>query len=320
MSDNDLRPVFTERTAAIVHPGLAMTPVPATPRRALSADDLALLRDGLGQYDMDIRWLAHLDAANVLRLWRSWTGHQIYQATVLIDAIDANGQLTDLLVEQDQSRYQGALDHEPALFNRILDGLLHTLRDFRAGGTSSGMMIVMDEPGQLDFRYATDSDVPAIVELVESAYRGETSRAGWTTEADILHGQRTDREAVSATLSDPRSRIVLAELDGELVACCQLERCDPHAHFGMFAVRPDRQGSGVGKKVMAEAERIASVDWGAREMRMTVISVRDELVSWYVRRGYQRTGTTSAFPYGDERFGIPQRPGLEFELLIKPLP
>jgi GNAT superfamily N-acetyltransferase len=171
------------------------------------------------------------------------------------------------------------------------------------------------------FRAATAADVPAIVALVESAYRGEASRAGWTTEADFLDGQRTDPDAVAAIAGDPDSRLLLAAdpRSGELAACCHLEYRGDYAYFGMFAVRPALQGSGVGRAVLAEAERIARDEWHVREMHMTVISVRDELIAWYQRRGYARTGKMSPFPYGDERFGLPRREDLEFELLIKPL-
>ncbi|GAA1367761.1 GNAT family N-acetyltransferase [Catellatospora chokoriensis] len=168
-------------------------------------------------------------------------------------------------------------------------------------------------------RAAGPRDVPAIVALVESAYRGDSSRAGWTTEADILQGQRTDAEAVAAQVADPDSVVLLAERGGELQACCHLERHDGHAYFGMFAVRPLLQGGGLGKAVIAEAERYAADEWGVPEMHMTVISVRAELIAWYERRGYARTGQTSPFPYGDERFGLPQRDDLEFELLVKKL-
>jgi ribosomal protein S18 acetylase RimI-like enzyme len=169
------------------------------------------------------------------------------------------------------------------------------------------------------YRDAVEADVPALVELVESAYRGDASRAGWTTEADILDGQRTDPDGVRAVLSTPGSRLVAVEREGELVACCQLERRGDAAYFGMFAVRPGLQGGGLGRRVLAEAERLAREEWGAREMHMTVISVRDELIAWYERRGYRRTGRTTPFPYGDERFGVPRRDDLEFELLIKEL-
>ncbi|MGW0998039.1 GNAT family N-acetyltransferase [Streptomyces sp. NPDC002520] len=169
------------------------------------------------------------------------------------------------------------------------------------------------------FRDATDADVDALVALVESAYRGDSSRAGWTTEADILEGQRTDPEGVLAVIKSPDSRLLTVEQDGRIVACCQLEHRGDHAYFGMFAVSPALQGAGLGKTVMAEAERQAREAWGVTEMHMTVISVRDDLIAWYERRGYRRTGRMTPFPYGDERFGVPQRDDLQFELLVKPL-
>ncbi|MFD4539596.1 GNAT family N-acetyltransferase [Streptomyces bauhiniae] len=177
----------------------------------------------------------------------------------------------------------------------------------------------MDTPTGPTFRDATDADVDALVALVESAYRGDASRAGWTTEADILDGQRTDPEGVRQVIKTPDSRLLVVEREGRIVACCQLEHRGTHAYFGMFAVSPTLQGSGLGKAVMAQAERLARTDWGATEMHMTVISVREDLIGWYERRGYRRTGETTPFPYGDERFGIPRRPDLRFELLVKPL-
>ncbi|MFJ9869006.1 GNAT family N-acetyltransferase [Streptomyces sp. NPDC101165] len=169
------------------------------------------------------------------------------------------------------------------------------------------------------FRDATDADVDALVALIESAYRGDSSRAGWTTEADILEGQRTDPEGVLDVIKSPDSRLMIVEQDGRIVACCQLEHRGRHAYFGMFAVSPTLQGAGLGKVVIAEAERLARRTWGVTEMHMTVISVRDDLIAWYERRGYRRTGEMTPFPYGDERFGIPQRDDLQFELLVKPL-
>ncbi|MFB7456000.1 GNAT family N-acetyltransferase [Streptomyces sp. NPDC056188] len=173
--------------------------------------------------------------------------------------------------------------------------------------------------GGLTFRDARDTDVDTLVRLIESAYRGDSSRAGWTTEADILQGQRTDPEGVLEVIKSPGSRLLTVERDGGVVACCQLEHKGDHAYFGMFAVSPTLQGAGLGKVVIAEAERRARQEWGVREMHMTVISVREDLIAWYERRGYRRTGKTSPFPYGDERFGVPQRDDLEFELLVKGL-
>ena len=177
----------------------------------------------------------------------------------------------------------------------------------------------MDTAPAVTFRVAGLSDVDALVALVESAYRGDSSRAGWTTEADILGGQRTDHEGVREVIGKAGSRMVAVERDGELVACCQLEHRGAHAYFGMFAVRPAQQGAGLGKVVIAEAERFAREEWGAAEMHMTVISVREDLIAWYERRGYARTGRMSPFPYGDERFGLPTRDDLQFELLTKQL-
>ncbi|CAL9368315.1 GNAT family N-acetyltransferase [Streptomyces sp. enrichment culture] len=171
----------------------------------------------------------------------------------------------------------------------------------------------------LTFRDATDADVEELVALIESAYRGEASRAGWTTEADILEGQRTDPEGVRAVIKSADSRLLTVEREGRIVACCQLEHRGDHAYFGMFSVSPALQGAGLGKVIIAEAERQARAAWGVTEMHMTVISVRDDLIAWYERRGYRRTGRMTPFPYGDERFGVPLRDDLQFELLVKEL-
>ncbi|MGW3287907.1 GNAT family N-acetyltransferase [Streptomyces sp. NPDC001002] len=171
----------------------------------------------------------------------------------------------------------------------------------------------------LTFRDAVDTDVDALVALIESAYRGDDSRAGWTTEADILEGQRTDPEGVLAVIKKTDGRLLAVERDGVIVACCQLEHRGDHAYFGMFAVSPKQQGGGLGKVIIAEAERAARETWGVTEMHMTVISVRNDLIAWYERRGYRRTGRMTPFPYGDERFGVPQRDDLQFELLVKEL-
>jgi ribosomal protein S18 acetylase RimI-like enzyme len=171
------------------------------------------------------------------------------------------------------------------------------------------------------FTTASDDDVPAVVALVESAYRGDASRLGWTTEADLLDGQRTDVEAVGAIATSATSQLLLArDGAGELIACCQLEpRDDGICYFGMFAVRPGRQGSGLGRAVLAEAERRAREDWDLRAMEMTVIAQRRDLIAWYVRHGYAETTETVAFPYGNPRFGLPRRDDLYFVVLRKPL-
>ena len=172
----------------------------------------------------------------------------------------------------------------------------------------------MDE---LTFRPATLTDIPALIALVTSAYRGDASKQGWTTEADLLDGQRIDAEALRHDIERTDSRILLALENGEVLACAHVAIEDGTGYFGMFAVSPDQQGSGVGKRMMAEAERLAREDWGLPGMRMTVIDIRDELIAFYERRGYARTGLKKPFPYGDERFGIPKRDDLRFEILEK---
>ena len=171
----------------------------------------------------------------------------------------------------------------------------------------------------LSFRAANAADIDAIVALVESAYRGDASKQGWTTEADFLGGRRTGADDVVACLERERSRIVLAERDGVLLACAHVADEDGAGYFGMFSVDPGLQGGGVGKAVLAEAERIVRDDWRLPAMRMTVIDIRDELMAFYERRGYVRTGIKKPFPYGDARFGIPLREDLRFEVMEKAL-
>ncbi|CAN4278353.1 GNAT family N-acetyltransferase [Pseudoxanthomonas sp. LjRoot125] len=171
----------------------------------------------------------------------------------------------------------------------------------------------------LTFRSAVPADIPALVALVTSAYRGDVSKQGWTTEADMLDGQRIDPDVLVRDIERDRSRILLAERDGMLLACAHVAEDEGAGYFGMFSVRPDLQGGGVGKAMLAEAERVARDEWRLPAMRMTVIDIRDELIAFYERRGYVRTGIKKPFPYGDERYGIPKRDDLRFEILEKPL-
>ncbi|HBS63543.1 MAG TPA: GNAT family N-acetyltransferase [Stenotrophomonas sp.] len=171
----------------------------------------------------------------------------------------------------------------------------------------------------LTFRAAKLADIPALVALVTAAYRGDASRAGWTTEADMLDGARIDPQGLQADIERPRSTILLAEREGRLLACAHVADDQGKGYFGMFAVEPTLQGGGVGKQVMDAAEAHAAAAWQLEVMQMTVIDIRDELIAFYERRGYRRTGIKKPFPYGDERFGIPKRDDLQFEILEKPL-
>lgn len=172
----------------------------------------------------------------------------------------------------------------------------------------------------LHFRKASLSDAEAIQKLVNSAYRGDSSRQGWTTEADLLAGQRTDRRAIEEIINQSNSVILLAEMDSEIIGSVQLEKKDDRiCYFGMFTVKPQIQGQGLGKKLMQEAENFAHQYWKSEMMEMTVITLRTELMNWYLKHGYQRTNETKPFPYGDERFGLPLRPDLEMTVLRKSL-
>lgn len=170
---------------------------------------------------------------------------------------------------------------------------------------------------ELSFREATTQDVAAVVALVESAYRGDSSRKGWTTEADILDGRRTDVEGITAIVENPDSVLLIAERHGALVGCCELRHLGVSGYFGTFAVDPAEQGSGIGRKLLTHADDEAVRRWGATTLEMTVIAQRDDLIAWYERLGFVRTGERRPFPYGDDRFGRPRRDDLEFVVLSR---
>jgi ribosomal protein S18 acetylase RimI-like enzyme len=171
---------------------------------------------------------------------------------------------------------------------------------------------------KLSFRKAVSADVERIVALVNAAYRGESSKRGWTTEAGLLGGQRTDVEEISKLIGTPGSMIVLCYQDLDLIGSVHLERSDDGAYLGMFTVKPSLQGRGIGKRFMERAERMAQARWGATKMKMLVITLREELIAFYERRGYRRTGKFEEFP-NDVRFGVPKVASLRFELLEKRL-
>ena len=164
----------------------------------------------------------------------------------------------------------------------------------------------------MQIRPARPDDVEGLLELVHSAYRGDASRAGWTTEADLIDGSRTDAEELHELLPD-----LLVATDGDdLVGCCALTVRGDRGYFGTFAVRPTLQGGGVGSALLTAAEDRARA-LGLRAVEMTVLSARTELLAYYDRRGYVDTGQTRPFPYGVERNGRPRRDDLEFVLLEK---
>ena len=167
---------------------------------------------------------------------------------------------------------------------------------------------------------ATHDDLSALHALIESAYRGDSARAGWSHEADLLDGQRTDLAALEDILCDAAQHMLVLRDNEVLRACVMLtDKGEGLAYLGMLTVDPRRQSAGLGRMILAAAEDHAAAQFGARRVEMTVIAQRDELIAWYERRGYARTGERRPFPAHDPRFGLPRRGDLEFVVLEKRL-
>jgi ribosomal protein S18 acetylase RimI-like enzyme len=169
-------------------------------------------------------------------------------------------------------------------------------------------------------RAAGADDLPALHALVERAYRGDSARRGWTHEDDLLEGARIPAADLAASLANPRQRTLVAEADGALLGCVQVtDKGGGTAHLGLLSVDPGRQAQGLGRNLVAAAEAEAVRTFDAERMRMTVIRQRPELIAWYERRGYCRTGEEEPFPSADTRFGRPRADGLAFLVLEKAL-
>lgn len=157
----------------------------------------------------------------------------------------------------------------------------------------------------IQFRYARRADAPAIVAIIERAYRGPEAAGKWTSEAHLLTGPRTSTEEITGLIGREDSRFLLAEAEGRLVGCCLLQGRDADgagvnaAYFGMFAIDPSTHGGGLGKTVIAAAETSVKDLWNCNQMVMTVINLRTELIAWYERRGYRLTGATLPFPFSE---------------------
>jgi ribosomal protein S18 acetylase RimI-like enzyme len=171
---------------------------------------------------------------------------------------------------------------------------------------------------RISFCRARLSDVTTIVELVNSAYRGESSRAGWTTEADILGGQRTDTDEISSLIKTKDSVILLCLCKDVVIGSVHLEKLDSGtAYLGMLVIKPTLQSQGLGKRFMGQAEEFTRAEWGIKRIQMQVITLRDELISYYQRRGYQLTGEVRPFPEFDPKFGLPKVKGLNLSVMEK---
>lgn len=175
----------------------------------------------------------------------------------------------------------------------------------------------------LVFRTATSEDIPLLLSLIIRAYRGDASRAGWTTEADLLADDRIDAAGLLDKISQPDGAVLVVSdsASGSFVSCCEVlhKPGTETAYFGLFAVDPLLQGGGVGRTVLGYAEGYAADTWGVRMMEMTVIWVREELIAWYGRRGYVKTGERREFPYEHLVNGEALRDDLWFEVMKKDL-
>ena len=184
-------------------------------------------------------------------------------------------------------------------------------------------------------RLASVNEVDEMVQIINSAYRGESGRRGWTTEADFIAGQRVDNAMVTGLLQTENSCIIVAEntadaggAESAIIGCVHVQvhvqveglaTGAARAHFGLLTVSVDRQKQGIGDLLLAAAENLARKRFSAKEMSMYVISLRETLINWYERRGYLKTGEKAPFPYGEQRFGQPLRDDLEFIVMSKQL-
>jgi GNAT superfamily N-acetyltransferase len=173
----------------------------------------------------------------------------------------------------------------------------------------------------LDLTVATDADVPAIVGLINRAFRGKGDDESWSTQEHYIEGTRTTIDMLREEMSaHPDAKMLLwRRPDGSLLGCVWMQ---PEAngvwYLGSLSIDPREQNGGLGQRLLAATEEWARAR-GAREIRMTVVQIRAALLAWYARRGYVLTGETKPFPYGDERYGRPTRDDLHFVVLRKRL-
>ncbi|SRR5258708_2474948 len=165
---------------------------------------------------------------------------------------------------------------------------------------------------------ARPEDAKTISDLVNSAYRGDTSRQGWTTEADLLDGTRTDASAIGEIMKREGTILLKYVEQDKIIGCVELAREGDNLYLGMLTVQPGLQGGGIGKQLLKAAEEEA-LRQCCQTIFMTVISARHELIAWYTRHGYRDTGKRKPFEVPDTRWGVPKSK-LEFVVLEKSIP
>jgi len=172
-------------------------------------------------------------------------------------------------------------------------------------------------PG-LTFSIAETADAAQLAELINSAYRGEASKQGWTTEADLLDGRRTDTEEIRRLIAHDDSMLMLCRMGAEVLGSVHLQMSSGQVQISMLAVSPPQQGLGIGKQLLQVAEKTAQQTWSVQRFVMAVIPCRHELIAFYERRGYRRTGISQAFPVNPSLW-TPKVAGLRLEYLEKVL-
>ena len=167
---------------------------------------------------------------------------------------------------------------------------------------------------------AVDTDVPAIVALMNRAYRGAGTQSGWNSEADYISGDRTNEALLCKEIAaKPDAALLVLRGAEDVQGCVWLQPlADDAWYLGSLTVDPRLQNAGLGRQLLAASEHWVR-ERGGRVIRMTVVNVRDSLIAWYERRGYEPTGESEPFPYEDARFGVPNRDDLKFVVLQKQL-
>jgi DNA-binding MarR family transcriptional regulator/GNAT superfamily N-acetyltransferase len=246
---------------------------------------------------------------------------------VAIDRSDADGRRRTVSLTQTG---QGALDRSKQVVWPMVTAAVAQMTDDLSG-------TLLEQLEQLEHRLAarslatraqhmaidhlvpaTDVDLAEVAALMNAAYRGQTS---WTNETAYIEGDRANEPMLRDDLAaNPQARLLLGRsLTGTLQGCVWLEPLPDRVwYLGSLTIAPGAQNTGLGRRLLQAAEHWAHAQ-GAQAIKMTVVNVRDTLIAWYIRRGYQPTGETEPFPYQDARFGTPLRPDLHFTVLRKPI-
>ena len=143
---------------------------------------------------------------------------------------------------------------------------------------------------------AKPADAAAITALLNKAYRGEDARKGWTSEAHLIDGDtRTNESSIKELIEIPDSIFVkYINAEHQLTGCVNLQKHGNKLYLGMLSVSPHLQGAGIGKQLLKAAEEYAQ-HLHSTAIYMSVISLRDELIDWYRRYGYEDTGERKTF-------------------------